>query len=38
VDENEETKVTLGQLLPNQQYFLKVEMHIRDSDAEKVTC
>ena len=37
LDENEETKFMLAQLLPNQQYFLKVEMHVRDSDVEKVT-
>jgi hypothetical protein len=36
VDENEEATFTLSQLLPNQQYFLKVEMHIRDVEADKV--
>jgi len=36
VDENEETSFVLSQFSPKQEYFLKVSMHIRDSDADKV--
>ena len=36
VDSNDQTTFTLSQLFPNQQYFLKVELHVRDADEEKV--
>jgi hypothetical protein len=36
VDENEISSFVLNQLLPNTQYFLKVALHVRDADAEKV--
>jgi hypothetical protein len=34
VNENSETKVVLTELLPNQQYFLRVALHIRDGNEE----
>lgn len=34
MDENGETRVVLNELLPNQQYFLRVALNIQESDKE----
>ncbi len=37
VDSNEETEVILNELLPNQQYFLRVSLNIQDGDGSRVS-
>ena len=35
-NDNGETRVTLTNLLPNQQYFLRVDLHLQDVRDERV--